>query len=197
MTLPTSGNITAAMINTELGRLSNAPFDINGTEERELAGKPSGAIAFSDFYGKTAQVLWSGRVGRDSWAGIYRYGWDFDGANIGVDNTGTFKLKGVLVSISALHARYGWQQNGTDPGSGDPLPPTEIWSGKLTLVGRLTANIKIKIGGYPELVLGTCTPLTGSSTHSGINLSKAVCKTLHDQLRPNYNANITMYITAY
>lgn len=53
MTLPSSGTMTAAMINVELGRASNAPFSINGAEERALAGKPSGAISFSDFYGKS------------------------------------------------------------------------------------------------------------------------------------------------
>lgn len=54
MTLPASGAISAAMINVELGRASNVPFDINGTPERTLAQKPSGAIKFSDFYGKSS-----------------------------------------------------------------------------------------------------------------------------------------------
>lgn len=54
MTLPSSGPMTAAMINVELGRAANAPFDINGTEERALAEVPSGEISFSDFYGKSA-----------------------------------------------------------------------------------------------------------------------------------------------
>lgn len=53
MTLPTSGPMTAAMINVELGRAANAPFSINGADERALAEKLSGPIAFSDFYGKT------------------------------------------------------------------------------------------------------------------------------------------------
>lgn len=53
MVLPTSGPMTVAMINRELGRPENAPFNINGTAERSLAGVPSGSIAFSDFYGKS------------------------------------------------------------------------------------------------------------------------------------------------
>jgi len=53
MTLPSSGPMSASMINVELGRASNAPFNINGSAERALAGKPSGAISFSDFYGKS------------------------------------------------------------------------------------------------------------------------------------------------
>ena len=51
MTLPESGLITAAMINEELLRSSNAPFSINGTDERKLAEVLSGPIRMSDFYG--------------------------------------------------------------------------------------------------------------------------------------------------
>lgn len=54
MTLPASGAMTAAMINVELGRSSTAPFDINGAAERALAGVPTGAISFADFYGKSS-----------------------------------------------------------------------------------------------------------------------------------------------
>ena len=56
MTLPASGIMTAGMINVELGRASNAHFDINGAAERALAQKPSGQIAFSNFYSKTKPV---------------------------------------------------------------------------------------------------------------------------------------------
>ena len=54
MALPSTGVISTSMINVELGRASNAPFSINGSEERALAGKPSGSISFSDFRGKSA-----------------------------------------------------------------------------------------------------------------------------------------------
>ena len=54
MALPSSGTITAAMINVELGRVAGAAFSLNGTAERTLAGKPTGAISFSDFLGKSA-----------------------------------------------------------------------------------------------------------------------------------------------
>lgn len=55
MALPGPGvPMTAAMINVELGRASSAPFNINGAEERALAGIASGTISFNDFYGKSA-----------------------------------------------------------------------------------------------------------------------------------------------
>jgi len=54
MTLPASGIITATMINVELGRAANAPFSLNDPEVRALAGKPSGAISFNDFHGKSS-----------------------------------------------------------------------------------------------------------------------------------------------
>ena len=49
MTLPSSGEMTAAMINVEMGFAWNAP----SAACRELAGIPSGPIKFSDFYGKS------------------------------------------------------------------------------------------------------------------------------------------------
>lgn len=57
MTLPSSGLMTAAMINAELGRSATASFFINGAAERALAERPSGTIAFSDFYGKSDSLL--------------------------------------------------------------------------------------------------------------------------------------------
>jgi len=57
MALPSSGIITAAMINAELGRASNAAINLNDPAVRALAGKPSGAISFSDFYGKSSEVV--------------------------------------------------------------------------------------------------------------------------------------------
>ncbi|WNA15983.1 hypothetical protein XaC1_340 [Xanthomonas phage XaC1] len=47
--IPCSGTIKASDINVELQRSGNAVFDINNTPERQLAGKPSGLIKFSDF----------------------------------------------------------------------------------------------------------------------------------------------------
>lgn len=53
MTLQSSPPISAGDINVELGRSRSATFHINGSEERALAGKPSGTISFSDFLGKS------------------------------------------------------------------------------------------------------------------------------------------------
>jgi len=53
MTLPSSGTMTAAMINTELGRTATAAFNMNGSAERALPGRSSGQISMSHFYGKS------------------------------------------------------------------------------------------------------------------------------------------------
>lgn len=54
MTLQSTPPISAGDINVELGRARTAPFDINGTAERKLAGKTTGPISFSDFLGKSS-----------------------------------------------------------------------------------------------------------------------------------------------
>jgi len=53
MTLPATGPLTVSMINTELGRVPAARFHLNGADERALAGVPTGAVSFADFYGKS------------------------------------------------------------------------------------------------------------------------------------------------
>lgn len=57
MALPNSGLLTAQMINVELGRAATAPFNLNGAAERALAGKPTGPISMSDFYGKSSEIV--------------------------------------------------------------------------------------------------------------------------------------------
>lgn len=57
MALPSSGEITFAMINIELGRTATTPMTLNDTDVRALAGRPSGAISLSDFYGKSNSLV--------------------------------------------------------------------------------------------------------------------------------------------
>lgn len=57
MTLPSTGVITAAMINRELGRADNTPFSLNDPAVRALAGKPSGGISFADLRGKSSEIV--------------------------------------------------------------------------------------------------------------------------------------------
>ena len=53
MTLPSSGALSASQIDTEIGRASNAAISLDESVVRGLAGVASGAISFSNFYGKT------------------------------------------------------------------------------------------------------------------------------------------------
>ena len=57
MALPTSGILTTAMINEELGRGPYDSFTINDAAVRDLGGKPTGRIAYSDLQGAARAVL--------------------------------------------------------------------------------------------------------------------------------------------
>lgn len=54
MTIRSSGALPASEINTELGRSASALFNMNGAEERALAGVASGSYGFNSFYGKSS-----------------------------------------------------------------------------------------------------------------------------------------------
>ena len=56
MTLQASGQISMDDINVELGKASGTSFTLNDTDARDLAGKASGDIALSDFYGASNAV---------------------------------------------------------------------------------------------------------------------------------------------
>lgn len=53
MTLQSSGAISLANVNTELGRSSTANISLGETAVRTLAGVASGAISLSNLYGKS------------------------------------------------------------------------------------------------------------------------------------------------
>lgn len=59
MTLPASGPISFNAINVELGSAGTATASLGQATYRALAVVPSGAIALSDFYGKTYQFFFT------------------------------------------------------------------------------------------------------------------------------------------
>jgi hypothetical protein len=57
MALPTTGPISLANVNVELGRSSTATISLNETAVRNLAGISSGAISMADLRGKSAVTI--------------------------------------------------------------------------------------------------------------------------------------------
>lgn len=72
MALQSSGAISISNINTEIGRASNATSSLNETAIRGLAGKSSGTIALSDFYGKSNAQFIDASGGNISYDGNYK-----------------------------------------------------------------------------------------------------------------------------
>lgn len=56
-TISIGGSTSGQSINLELGRSATASSNLNETELRNLANKPSGVIALSDFYSKTKPTI--------------------------------------------------------------------------------------------------------------------------------------------
>lgn len=99
MTLPASGAISFADINTELGYAPNAAITLNDTAVRNLAGKPSGVISLSDLYGKSA-VTYKHSIGAFSGGYVGNSGGTyFENLTIGVG--------WVTVSFSGQGSYYG------------------------------------------------------------------------------------------
>ncbi|MDK9739279.1 hypothetical protein KI655_18450 [Vibrio sp. D404a] len=62
--LPGTGPLSMSQVNVELGHDSDDTISLNQSDVRQLAGKPSGAIAFSDLRGKSSNLLQTTMVGR-------------------------------------------------------------------------------------------------------------------------------------
>ncbi len=63
MTLPVSGLISLSQVNVELGFASNTLISLNQAAVRTLFAKPSGTIALSDGYSKSAPFVFNPTIG--------------------------------------------------------------------------------------------------------------------------------------
>ena len=83
MAIRSSGALPASEINTELGRSATAFFNMNGADERALAGVASGSYGFNSFYGKSARKATITTVGRldNGYLDAYRIGYAANGRN--------------------------------------------------------------------------------------------------------------------
>lgn len=64
MALPSSGSITMAQVNVELGKAANAGITLGDAAVRALAEVPSGAISMWSLYGKSSYVRYINTVDR-------------------------------------------------------------------------------------------------------------------------------------
>lgn len=135
MTLPASGSISLAQVNTELGLSSSASINLGQAGVRSLFGKASGAIALGDGYGKanvtpTVEylVVAGGGAGNEGGggAGGYRTATGYavtagspitvtvgaGGNHIG-NNSGSNSVFGTITSIGGGHG--GGNYAGGDP----------------------------------------------------------------------------------
>ena len=87
MTLTSSGSISQANVNVELGLGSTTTISLNQTNVRTLAGKASGTISMSDLLGKSNAPSFSPDGGASSGARVelYDYGTADDVVSITIE----------------------------------------------------------------------------------------------------------------
>jgi len=103
MTLPSTGAITASMINVELGRAANAAFSLNDPAVRALAGKATGMISFNDFHGKSSYT-------REPVSGEYYGGltyWEVKGSFCYIYWSGI--MVEVFLAATVERVKNGWR----------------------------------------------------------------------------------------
>ncbi len=189
-TIPTT-NIAASQINTEIGRPFNYGFSINDPVVRRLAGRPSGQIAFSDFAGKTDNVIiredWidSSRAftldplctkiyfeivaggGGGGGAAMYDAGghgdWD-GGQGSGGGGAGQFKTGWITVTDRNLYLVVGAGGAGGQTGRPRNIGTRQGWGGNK---GAWGGNTDIRIGSAGGTVLAWAQGGEGGNPASG------------------------------
>ena len=117
MTLPASGAITMAEINTELGYSSSAQVSLNDANVRALLRDSSGAVAMTDGYGITGFIVTFANDGGDYVYEDSTVGTPY-GSVSGVPAIGSYTVHGIVDS----HASTQFLVTVQAPFNGGTLP---------------------------------------------------------------------------
>ena len=161
MALPTTGTITLAQVNAELGNSSTAAISLNDAAVRALAGVASGAISMSDFYGKSAiAIVNSDYVVSVEQLGLASEAWlsfDSDGGTAKATGFGTSApdTDWIAPTSAGIGSSYEIQYSGLVDGSGTG-----------TFTGYTTAWQGLDAATYPTLARTSYGTSTASYTYS-------------------------------
>lgn len=208
MALPSSGAISLAQFNTELGNSVTAQISLNDADVRALIGKSSGAQAsFSDYYGASAIV----NVGVTISSNTSNYNIYSNRSASYVSGKTAFTLtinSGVTVSSSgagsaALDTGTGWHSNdsitivnnGTVVGAGGPggVGATSTMSSSSANAGSVTKNVVAGAGtaGGTAFRAQYATTITNNGTFAGGGGGGGGCGTDYNNDPKTGNANIS------
>ena len=179
MALQVSGNpIKASEIKTELGQTGS--LSLNSASARNLAGKASGTIKYSDFYGKSSLVGGNSGIITTAGAGTYTLpatsgttikaliigaGGGGGGGTGRIVNTGRYSGGGGGAAGEARYIEFS-----ATPGSTISFTVGAAGSAGLPRDGGYSLGTEATIGGYSNLFLnGSSVCYAAGGTHGGIS----------------------------
>jgi hypothetical protein len=156
------GATTGQSVNLELGNAATAVASINSTPFRTLAGVPSGAIALSNFYGKS------------NTQGFYFF--YFDNSATSLNNTATGNYRGINKDSSGNIRMASYMSSSAD-GSGVYLTKITSSATAPSVTSGQTYHPETTMSGFVKVSgLDNATP-TGSILDSSDNLYVATQQT--------------------
>ena len=160
MTLPSTGTITMADINTELGYSSTATITLNDAAVRGLAGIPSGAISLNDFHGKSNWKRPTAYSTSGTNGSVTNPTYAYDGSTSAVDTSTDAVI--VHANTGAFPTTYSVTYNafGTGTKSGTLYIACSGFATDTLVTAYSTVDVKVNgtsVGSFPEVSGGMVT----------------------------------------
>lgn len=182
MALPTSGQITFSMINTELGRPANQQLNLSDASIRQLAGALSGQVNLSMLRGKAVNNSLA-EITLNAASYVPTTGYDYVGFGSGsYGSVSPTSLSGYAILSCSVNNYAGSYSLNFEVNTGGARPAwsyaTKIVIGGVTFSGSFAAITNTKTGTTTISFTATLTAAQFSTVRSAIVNKSTVVKLL-------------------